>query len=76
MTNSETLTATIEAAKLAPRTAGPAAQGYRYAKRVIGGHMVQVNLFGFLPETATMTIWVDGSTEPLTEAEALARIVD
>jgi hypothetical protein len=70
MTSSEALNATIETAKTNFATAGPACQAWRKAKRVINGHMVQVNIFN----SAEPIVWLDGSSESLTAAEALTRI--
>lgn len=72
MTNSEKMTQTIETARgyvAHPTGAGTA---WQRATRVINGHMVQVNIFEF--DASNPVIWLDGSSEPLTVAEALNHI--
>lgn len=70
MTNAAKLADTIRTAETNFATAGPACQPWRKALRVINGHRVQVNIF----YSDAPIVWLDGSSEPLTVAEALTRI--
>lgn len=71
MNATETIVNMIEDSKLAPLNYGPSGEPWRRAIKIINGHHVQTNLFGW---DAKVKVWIDKSSEPLTIAEAATRI--
>lgn len=51
---------------------GASGRPWRKATGVVNGHRVQANVFGW--ESEEVAIWVDGSDEPLTVAQAAQRV--
>jgi len=72
MNTTETIAKMIEDSKLAPLNYGPSGEPWRRAIKIINGHHVQTNLFGW--GEGTLKVWIDKSSEPLTIAEAVTRI--
>jgi hypothetical protein len=68
----QTIANTVEAARKSLGSYGRDGSPWRYAIKIVNGHHVQANLFGW--GEGTLKVWVDKSTEPLTVAEAAARV--
>lgn len=75
MTNTERMAQTIETAKANHANTTGSGLPWRHSVRIINGHRVQANIFGWDTQAAPV-MWIDGSTEPLTITDALARIAE